>query len=455
MAPPIDPTRRRLLRGGLAGAGAVLGAPLLALAPAAAAPLAGFAPRGIHASYTDPLATQRTVTWFTDNLLPGRHALAYQAGEGAWQRVTAQTQRLPGLRGWVHHAAIPAPPGVHLRYQAGLAASAGDAPLLASHAAAPGTLAGWPRGDRLRFTHFGDHGITAHSVANTAAVRARAPDVHFIAGDLSYANGTQSVWDTWFDQLAPLAASVPVMTAPGNHEHEDLFWGSRAYRTRLRQPGPGSYYAFDLGRVHFLALTAGALFAADRDLLLEELRFAAEDLADAAARRARGELDFIVVLQHFTLWTDQLGRAPNDPPLVLLEEPLLVRHRVDLVMTGHDHFYQRSRPMAFGRPDARRGYVQIINGCGGQSLRQIRRPVQPWSAFVLDPPRYCFTEYELDGLTLAGRTFASDGAEPAEVDSFAIGARPVWQRRAAARPVARLAQLWRAAEALRAVRTAG
>ena len=162
-----------------------------------------------------------------------------------------------------------------------------------------------------------------------------------------------------------------------------------------------------------------------------------------------------MVLQHFTLWTDQLGRAPNDPTLVLLEEPLLVRHRVDLVMVGHDHFYQRSQPMAFGRPDARRGYVQIINGCGGQSLRQISRPAQPWSAIVLDPPRYCFTEYELDGLTLAGRTIASDGAEPAEVDRFAIAARPAWQRRAAARPVARLAQLWRAAEALRAVRAAG
>ena len=430
----FDPDRRRLLRCGLTGT-AALGLSTLLAPSTGRAGVAGRRlgkPRGVHVSFSEDPATTRTVTWFTDSLIdPGSHLRYVVAGEPP-REIRGEATKLPGVMGLVHRATMRGlPPGRAVRYQVGSPAG-GWSPMI--------ELRPW-HADSLSFTHFGDHGTKNTSIANTLGVLERRPDLHLLAGDLSYANGDQAVWDTWFRQIEPLAARLPLMTAPGNHENEDFPWGSRAYRHRLTQPGEGSFYAFDLGRVHFLVLSAGAFFATDRDTLAEELLFAARDLAEAAERRADGELDFLVVLQHFTIWTDQAGRAPNDPALVALEEPLLVRHGVDLVMAGHDHFYQRSHPMAFGQQDPA-GYVQVTNGCGGQSLRGYERPPQPWSAFILDPPRYCFTEYRLQGRTLIGRTFATDGpGDSEEVDTFRIEARSPAARGAAVRPAASLAEL--------------
>ena len=37
-------------------------------------------------------------------------------------------------------------------------------------------------------------------------------------GDISYARGTDSTWDAFFDAVEPVASRVPWMTSPGNHE---------------------------------------------------------------------------------------------------------------------------------------------------------------------------------------------------------------------------------------------
>ena len=44
-------------------------------------------------------------------------------------------------------------------------------------------------------------------------------DLLIFAGDLSYANGDNTTWDNWFNQIQPLAANKPWMYAIGNHEN--------------------------------------------------------------------------------------------------------------------------------------------------------------------------------------------------------------------------------------------
>lgn len=39
-------------------------------------------------------------------------------------------------------------------------------------------------------------------------------------GDLSYARGFATQWDTFFDQIEQLANQVPVMVVEGNHERD-------------------------------------------------------------------------------------------------------------------------------------------------------------------------------------------------------------------------------------------
>jgi len=53
---------------------------------------------------------------------------------------------------------------------------------------------------------------------------------------------------------------------------------------------------------------------------------------------------------------------------------MLAKHAVDLVLVGHEHWYERSKPLN----DA--GTIQITDGGGGGALYPFPYPQQAWSA---------------------------------------------------------------------------
>ena len=282
------------------------------------------------------------------------------------------------------------------------------------------------RGEGFRFTHFGDHGTRVASRRNSAAVLARRPDFHLISGDLTYANGWQPGWDRWANEIEPLTGSVPLVLSPGNHEAKDFY--GETYRKRFTRANQGhSWYAFDYHNVHIVSTSAGAFLASQepataRDFVLDELVGMEIDLAEAAARRAAGEIDFIVVTQHFPLYTNHRTRGPFSPQYVVAEEHILQRYQVDLVAVGHDHMYQRSASMVYGMPTGEDGggigYVQVDAGGGGTSLYEFtpadfgeigsdpeNQPMQwgPWlEAWARE---FSFVEYEVAGPVITGRAF--------------------------------------------------
>ncbi|NKF23360.1 purple acid phosphatase family protein [Solimonas marina] len=397
---------------------------------AAATPTATAAsPRGLHVSWTDDPFTTRTVTWFTDGSDDPGTVIEYGPVEDGMSdceiaqtampnRVEGSTKAVYDVDALTHSATISGlDEGKAVRYRVGSDAGWSDVRVLQPQ----------PR-DTFRFAHFGDHATSDASRAVLAGVQARAPDFVVIAGDLSYANGEQPVWDTYFDMLDPVASRLPVMTCPGNHENKD--GDGDGYRSRVSQPGQGTYYSFDHGRVHFCFSTGGSLLTgvAGAPDLLAELAWLETDLAAAALRRANGEIDFIVFVQHYTIWTDSDGRDPANFTLVLLEEHLLVNYGVDLLAVGHDHIYERSQPMAYGQPLAG-GYVQITQGGGGQSLYSLTEELGTWAAFAT--LRHGFTEYAVDATAIRGTTYSVENdagellpdGELQIIDQFEIPAR--------------------------------
>lgn len=435
----LDRQRRRLLRAGLAGS-SLLWLPTLpgcggngGAGPGPGA-VSGAGPRGLHVSFTGDPRTSRTVTWFTDGLddpgtvlefdhiAPGMSGADIQSRPFAG-RVEGRAEQTHGVEALTHRATMTGlDPALPVRYRAGDGTR--WSPVF--------VLGPAPTG-RFRFGHFGDHGRSEYSRLTVQRLLERNPDFFLIAGDLSYANGDQPLWDDYFDLLEPLAAQVPMMAAAGNHEDEDN--GGLGYKSRTSHPGSGTFYSFDYNNVHFLVSTAGALIS--DGTLPEELLTIELDLAQAAARRAAGLIDFIVVVQHFTIWTDEDGRSPANPSLVALEENILVRYGVDLLLNGHDHEYQRSHPMAFGLRNPL-GYVQVINGNGGVGIRSFSGQ-QGWSA--AQQLRYGFTEYEVDGPLIRATAYALADpeqpglAQPEVMDRFEIAARPQLARRQFVQPV--------------------
>ncbi|CAM4103506.1 purple acid phosphatase family protein [Kerstersia similis] len=387
-------------------------------------------PRGLHVSWTDDLFTTRTMTWFTDGSRDPGSIVEYGPLESGMEechilsapfpfRASGLSHETYGVDALTHAATISSiDPERGIRYRVGSSGGGWSE----VH-----TLPPFPR-EKFRFCHFGDQAVRDSSRRVMDSVRQQNPDFLLVAGDLSYANGDQPIWDRYFDMLEPYTARLPMMTCPGNHEAKD--GRGQGYRTRFSQPGEGTYFTWDVHRVHFLFSTGGSLL---RDLsttkeLMEELDFMEKDLADAYQRRQNGEIDFIVLVQHYPLWTNTEGRSPANFSLVALEEKMLLRYEVDLVLAGHDHLYERSHPMMRGK-QAEGGYIQVTQGGGGKSLYSLIDKPAAWAAVS----RVChgYTVLEVEGRTLRAQSYAvSDstgalfeaGADQL-IDSFEIHAR--------------------------------
>ena len=384
--------------------------------------------RGIHASFTGDLATSRTLTWFTDGLTdpgslvewgpvtPGMSA-AQILSAPLPMRTEGSASPAYGIDVLTHRVDLTGlPADMAIRYRVGSSNDFSDIR----------TLKPMPKGD-FRFVHFGDSSTSKAAQEVFARTRENDPDFFVLAGDLSYANGEQAVWDEWFDLMDPMASRIPMVSCPGNHENKD--GGGLGYTSRVSQPDAETYYSFDYHKIHFCLSTAGCLLgedAASVQALATELAWIDADLAQAAARRALGEIDFIVFVQHYTIWTNDDSRSPGNASLIALEEQILLRYGVDLLLVGHDHIYERSKPMAYGLPNPL-GYVQVTQGGGGQSLYGVLAAPASWSQIVL--PRHGFSEYAVSDGTISVKSWAvSDGegnilSSPELIDSFTMARR--------------------------------
>lgn len=425
-------------------------------------------PRGVNLSFASDDLTTRTATWLTSDRAP--QSVVRWAHVGATTEVeditpeedltltqTGSSEQAPFGDGdvadvfnpirdggvpfegerevFVHRATIRGvAPGGRIAYQVG-----GDgqwSPVRFLHG-------GPEAGQGFRFTHFGDHGIGEGAVRANRAIRELAPDWHLIAGDISYANGDQRIWDAWAEQYSATGGSIPTMAAPGNHEAKDFM--GEAYRRRFSFPNHGaSFYSWVHGNVFLVSSAAGAFFG-DIDGAMEdvqyELLWMEQTLARAAGMRARGEVDFIVVTQHFPSYTDHRTRGPISPDRVVAAEQILQRYQVDLLLVGHDHMYQRSYPMVYGVPTSTAalhgvvadvagavglpyspartgnerytnatGYIEVIAGSGGKGLYEFtevdtldltvdpENPLQrhlPWLA--ASAREQCIVTYDVEG----------------------------------------------------------
>ena len=471
------PSRRTFLLGAAAGAALAAAGPAAARsAPSPGAAVPGplgavYGRIGVPRGRALGMAADggRTVTWLTTGepapavvrwgLVPeGTPPGVVRSGELLTQQVVGST--------------APAPAG-RFDDKAGTTSSVeGEHPVQVSKAVLPavppGSTVCWSAGDGERWSevevfsvpavgapfvlgHVGDHGVNPASRRTTAALRARRPDAVLLAGDISYANGYQPRWDEWAGQADPLTSVVPLLPAPGNHEAKDYYGGT--YRARFSTPGGGPHwYTTDVGRAHLFVGTAGCFLTEKEprsalDLVADELAGLERSLALAAARRAAGELDFLVVAQHYPLYTNHATRGPFSPELVVAQEQVLQRYQVDLVLVGHDHMYQRSARMAYGRrTGSALGYVQVVAGAGGQSLYDFADPDGPdWGDWCEAwARRYSFAEHRVERGALTTTAFGwadadveaagavDPDAELAAFDSAVLRRKPEEVVRAAA-----------------------
>jgi hypothetical protein len=216
-----------------------------------------------------------------------------------------------------------------------------------------------------------------------AAIRRGNYDAFLALGDIQYEYGRYKDfvenYDVYFRDLLPITYPVP-----GNHD-----WGTPDAAGYFRYFGEYArsdtgYYSFDLGAWHVIGLDSDLCPSPYKNSSVvvcgpgdPQYDWLAEDLAssDALCTLAYWHHPRISWIKWQRAdWNDE-GEMRSDPLWDLLYE-----HGAEVVLTGHEHLYQRFYPLdGDGKLDRRRGLVQFIAGQGGESLQpnghQNHRPV--------------------------------------------------------------------------------
>jgi acid phosphatase type 7 len=183
-------------------------------------------------------------------------------------------------------------------------------------------------------------------------------------GDNAYRNGSardyqecyEPTWGRFKDRTRP---------APGNHEYDTE--GASAYFRYFGKaaghPEEG-YYSYDLGAWHLVALNSNCEeVAGGCDASSPQVRWLRAELANDGRSCTLAYL-------HHPLFTSGKYR-PGIPEGKPLWEALYAAG-ADVVLSGHDHNYQRFAPQdPEGRADPRRGIRQFVVGTGGRNLYPI------------------------------------------------------------------------------------
>jgi hypothetical protein len=113
------------------------------------------------------------------------------------------------------------------------------------------------------------------------------------------------------------------------------------------------------------------------------------------------------VLHHPPFSSGPNAKDPPTPTIKALFPPALSASGVDLAFSGHEHFYERTRPID--------GVVYVVTGNGGTNL-YARESVHAFTA-VFDNTVYGYTTVEVQGRQLTLRHTATDGRR---VDSLVL-----------------------------------
>ena len=207
-------------------------------------------------------------------------------------------------------------------------------------------------------------------------------------GDNAYKDGRYDQFDqNVFQIYGDIFKRYAIFPTLGNHDyHEndgapylDLFdLPDNAWRPADIE----RYYSFDYGNAHFVGLDSNTpLDEADSTASDDMLDWLRNDLSQTTQRWK------IVAFHHAAYST---GKHGSDSRVQSMLVPIFEEYGVNLVLNGHDHIYQRSKPLRGGQVTTveEGGIVYIVSGAGNKASYACEEA--EWSAV-----EYCSEPYGL------------------------------------------------------------
>ncbi|ETN25028.1 hypothetical protein PPTG_01170 [Phytophthora nicotianae INRA-310] len=270
---------------------------------------------------------------------------------------------------------------------------------------------------------YGDFGAGNESkdtLAYVNTLNADNVDLIYHIGDIGYADDAwlmpdqaegffyEKVYNGWMNSMAPVMSSVPYMVLVGNHEYEchspacaasaermNMLRNFTAYNSRFQMPSKevdgtlNMWYSFEHGPIHFTSISSETDYKGEPSNEFadpprnghfgDQLAWVEADLKKADANR--GNVPWLIVGMHRPLY--DVSGCPNGVPadhnanIQAAFEDLFIKYRVDVVLTGHQHYYERQTPILnstavldgvssdFARYDNPKAPVYIVSGACG------------------------------------------------------------------------------------------
>jgi predicted phosphodiesterase len=194
----------------------------------------------------------------------------------------------------------------------------------------------------FNFVVAGDFSCNKEAKKTVNNMATKKPEIVLTVGDHSYRKSA----DCWFDTVSPLDTDSKLKIAFGEHDIDDNLTKYKTYLRHFNLTDP--YYSFDYRNVHFLAMATPKNMVIPYMSNSTQYNFVKNDLKSAHENK---NVNWIVVLSYRPLYSStsiHSGKAE----LQDLYHPLFDKYRVDLVLQGHNHNYQRTYPLGHNIADS-------------------------------------------------------------------------------------------------------
>jgi hypothetical protein len=253
-------------------------------------------------------------------------------------------------------------------------------------------------GDISSCNNDGDEATALLVEAREGAVAVLGDSVYDSGTPAEFANCYEPTWGRFKERTRPAVGNHEYLT-PGAAGYYDYFGAAAG------EPGRG-YYSYDLGAWHIVVINSLCWEVGGCEREAAQAEWLAADLRDHPARCT-------LAYWHFPRFSSGLHGSST---VVQNYWDLLYEAGAEIVLTGHDHSYERFAPQdAQGRADPERGIREFVVGTGGAShygfaLALPNSEVRESATFGVLVLTLYEDRYEWDFVPVAGKTFADQGS---------------------------------------------
>src|SRR5687768_13827826 len=271
--------------------------------------------------------------------------------------------------------------------------------------------------NNINFIAAGDWNCNKETEKTIGKITELEPELVLGLGDYTFENISPQCW---FDISKPIDDIFKI--AIGNH---DLDYQSSYYKLLDHYKLPEPYYSFNFKNIHFVTISTEHPF----DKESTQYEFIKNDLEESLQDPS---IMWRIVFLHKPMYSSADFDEKQSEELTNTFHELFESHQVDLVLSGHTQYYQRSHPLSYNNDNPiypvvmdknnnehtnQNGIIFVTAGTAGDELHDIEY-LLPY--YVIQEKKHGFLNFVLknNGQTLIG-TFHDTNA-PNILDKFVI-----------------------------------